>query len=193
MTKPGTPYALFESVEAIPVEAPAAAQGAVRRFSELADTPGLKALARFHQLRLDASSLPREAAVDQFLALATNAVQDRVETESGLPLGVAAFAEARESVERALDARTGPPSSGNRHVIPVAYGGDDGPDLADVARRCGLAESDVVARHTADELRRRVGGELVTRRPAALHRQEVGRDGDVPVGRELVGDTAHPA
>lgn len=63
----------------------------------------------------------------------------------------AAFAEARESVERALAARTAPPPSGNRHVIPVAYGGDDGPDLPDVARRCGLAESDVVARHTGAE------------------------------------------
>jgi antagonist of KipI len=63
----------------------------------------------------------------------------------------AAFAEAREALERALSARTAPPPAGARHVIPVAYGGDDGPDLADVARRCSLAESDVVARHTAAE------------------------------------------
>jgi hypothetical protein len=34
MTQPGSQYALFESVEAIPVEAPSAAQGATRRFSD---------------------------------------------------------------------------------------------------------------------------------------------------------------
>ena len=31
--------------------------------------------------------------------------------------------------------------------IPVCYGGDDGPDLADVAQRAGLSESDAIARH----------------------------------------------
>ncbi|HEX6060039.1 MAG TPA: 5-oxoprolinase subunit PxpB [Gemmatimonadaceae bacterium] len=37
-----------------------------------------------------------------------------------------------------------------RHEIPVRY---DGPDLADVARRCGLAEDEVVSRHTGVEYR----------------------------------------
>jgi signal transduction histidine kinase len=39
--------------------------------------------------------------VDRFLALATSAAQDRVETASGMPLGVAAFAEARRLDPRA--------------------------------------------------------------------------------------------
>jgi KipI family sensor histidine kinase inhibitor len=35
--------------------------------------------------------------------------------------------------------------------IPVAYGGDHGPDLGDVARHAGLSEEEVVRRHTAGE------------------------------------------
>ena len=33
--------------------------------------------------------------------------------------------------------------------VPVAYGGDAGPDLADVAKASGLAEAEVVRRHAA--------------------------------------------
>ncbi len=36
-----------------------------------------------------------------------------------------------------------------RVVIPVAYGGEFGPDLADVAAHTGLAPDDVIARHSA--------------------------------------------
>ena len=35
------------------------------------------------------------------------------------------------------------------HSIPVVYGGDDGPDLADVAAFAGCSVEDVIARHTA--------------------------------------------
>jgi KipI family sensor histidine kinase inhibitor len=35
--------------------------------------------------------------------------------------------------------------------IPVAYGGDDGPDLTDVAAHTGLAPDEVVRRHCAGE------------------------------------------
>ena len=34
-------------------------------------------------------------------------------------------------------------------VIPVCYGGEYGPDLADVAAHCGLAVDTLIARHTA--------------------------------------------
>jgi KipI family sensor histidine kinase inhibitor len=33
--------------------------------------------------------------------------------------------------------------------LPVRYGGDPGPDLADVAAHCGLPAAEVIARHTA--------------------------------------------
>jgi KipI family sensor histidine kinase inhibitor len=45
------------------------------------------------------------------------------------------------------------PAAGRTHEIPVAYGADLGPDLSDVARFAGIAESDVIARHTAPEYR----------------------------------------
>ena len=35
--------------------------------------------------------------------------------------------------------------------VPVCYGGDLGPDLGAVARHCGLAEDEVIARHAAAE------------------------------------------
>lgn len=44
-----------------------------------------------------------------------------------------------------------PPSSrrlGRVVEIPVRYGGEDGPDLADVAAHCGLSADEVVRRHT---------------------------------------------
>jgi len=38
-------------------------------------------------------------------------------------------------------------------VIPVCYGGEYGPDLADVAAHCGLAADALITRHTAAEYR----------------------------------------
>jgi len=38
--------------------------------------------------------------------------------------------------------------AGREIEIPVAYGGDDGPDLAEVARHCGLTPQEVVKRHS---------------------------------------------
>jgi inhibitor of KinA len=44
--------------------------------------------------------------------------------------------------------------SGSRVVtIPVRYGGEWGPDLADVAGHCGLSEAEVVRRHTDRDYR----------------------------------------
>jgi KipI family sensor histidine kinase inhibitor len=42
---------------------------------------------------------------------------------------------------------------GRVRTIPVAYGGTDGPDLADVAALSGLPEEEVIALHLATELR----------------------------------------
>ncbi len=41
------------------------------------------------------------------------------------------------------------PHDARERVIPVAYGGEHGPDLAHVAAHCGLTPSEVVARHHA--------------------------------------------
>jgi KipI family sensor histidine kinase inhibitor len=62
------------------------------------------------------------------------------------------------AVERAIRERVsgvaGPAASrGRQRVIPVVYGGDEGPDLAEVASLTGLAEDEVVARHAGADLR----------------------------------------
>jgi KipI family sensor histidine kinase inhibitor len=46
-----------------------------------------------------------------------------------------------------------PPTATRRWKIPVAYGGDNGIDLEDVARILGITPEDVVARHTAGDYR----------------------------------------
>ena len=52
----------------------------------------------------------------------------------------------------ALWPRLRPAAIAGREVrIPVAYGGEDGPDLADVAAHTGLAPIEVVRRHCAGE------------------------------------------
>jgi KipI family sensor histidine kinase inhibitor len=54
-----------------------------------------------------------------------------------------------DGVERALLAlpRTGGLDAGVTRVVPVRYGGDDGPDLHAVATATGLGVDDVIARH----------------------------------------------
>lgn len=51
----------------------------------------------------------------------------------------------------ASHADEGEARAGRLVELPVRYGGEDGPDLADVARHTGLSEAEVVARHTAVE------------------------------------------
>jgi len=63
----------------------------------------------------------------------------------------ASFADARRALERLLDVPAAAPRPGSRHVVPVRYGGENGPDLADVARARGLSEREVIQRHTAAE------------------------------------------
>ncbi len=61
----------------------------------------------------------------------------------------------RSALKEVLDetARAATSTSGVVHEIRVAYGGDDGPDLAEVAARTGLSERDVVRLHAGVEYR----------------------------------------
>ncbi|WP_298821736.1 5-oxoprolinase subunit PxpB [Chloroflexus sp.] len=43
--------------------------------------------------------------------------------------------------------------AGREFVIPVRYGGEDGPDLVEVAERTGLTPAEVISLHTATEQR----------------------------------------
>ena len=67
------------------------------------------------------------------------------------------LAETTERVTSELQARmdsaAAVPPIGRLRTIPVAYGGRDGPDLADVATLSGLSEDEVVTLHAAMELR----------------------------------------
>jgi KipI family sensor histidine kinase inhibitor len=42
---------------------------------------------------------------------------------------------------------------GREHTVPVCYGGEHGPDLADMARYLRLDESEIIARHSAPSYR----------------------------------------
>jgi KipI family sensor histidine kinase inhibitor len=61
------------------------------------------------------------------------------------------FDEARAALARLVDTAVAPTSEGRTHVLPTVYGGEHGPDLAEVAHRGGLSEADVIARHAAGE------------------------------------------
>ena len=61
--------------------------------------------------------------------------------------------EALEQLLRDADSRIGAAGAAEPRtvVLPVAYGGGFGPDLADVAAHAGVEEGEVVAIHTASE------------------------------------------
>ena len=61
-------------------------------------------------------------------------------------------AEVEALVRERIASHSGEPPPEPRHVeIPVRYGGEFGPDLADVARHTGLSEERVVELHSAAE------------------------------------------
>jgi KipI family sensor histidine kinase inhibitor len=57
-------------------------------------------------------------------------------------------AQLARAIENALDPGIEPGAGVDREIeIPVLYGGEHGPDLAEVAARAGLSEDEIVARH----------------------------------------------
>jgi KipI family sensor histidine kinase inhibitor len=105
---------------------------------------------RVHALAaaIQAAGLP--GIRDLVPAYATLAVHYDPEAWAG-PAG----APARTLARAILGLRAGTTdAAGSRLVtIPVRYGGEWGPDLAEVAGHCGLSEAEVVRRHTAGEYR----------------------------------------
>jgi len=61
------------------------------------------------------------------------------------------FADVRADLLQRAREPPGREEPGPLRSVPVVYGGASGPDLADVARACRLSESEVVARHAAQE------------------------------------------
>jgi KipI family sensor histidine kinase inhibitor len=61
------------------------------------------------------------------------------------------FAEASAALQAHVDAGPATERTGRLVVVPARYGGDDGPDLTEVARAHGLTEAEAVAVHTGVE------------------------------------------
>jgi KipI family sensor histidine kinase inhibitor len=104
----------------------------------------------------DAAASERVRALDA--ALRGEPPPGLLETVPGLRALLAVFDPARTSADEVgawavarLSVAAGPAAPPARHEIPVHYGGEDGPDLDDVAARCGLAPAEVIARHGARE------------------------------------------
>ena len=64
---------------------------------------------------------------------------------------VAGFAESCARLRPLAEASPGEEPAGERVVVPTRYGGEDGPDLAELARRRGLTEAEAVAIHGSTE------------------------------------------
>ena len=69
------------------------------------------------------------------------------------PLRMEAAGVERELLARLASLPAETPARGRQRTIPVAYGGDFGPDLEEVARLTGRSTDDVVRLHAAGELR----------------------------------------
>ena len=133
----------------------ASPQGQALRLEPLGDQALLAVLGdridplvndQVHQL----AALIRAAAVpgvtDLVPAYATLAVHYDPAVWLGGPLGL--------ELARLWAGRAGAAVPEPRLVeLPVCYGGEFGPDLAEVASRCGLAEAEIIARHSAAEYR----------------------------------------
>lgn len=116
--------------------------------------PQFKTFARFQEefatLRLLSTTTPVTTQVRQLLALVTNAVADRVLTASGVPLGVAAFAEARRWAPSAiLDAEWFEALKGLVLTQPSLFT----PWLLDQAEHMTTDSSAAIARSVVAELR----------------------------------------
>ena len=59
----------------------------------------------------------------------------------------------QQAVIEVLDRDQSPPSAAREQVIPVCYGGEYGPDLAEVAEHAGIDIRCVIARHTEAQYR----------------------------------------
>jgi antagonist of KipI len=105
---------------------------------------------------LDPRTSARVRALDLALARAPfDGLRETVPTHRSLLVLYDATVARFSSVARVLLSLAAspapPPPPGRRHEIPVAYGGEDGPDLAGVAAARGLSEAEVVRLHSNAE------------------------------------------
>lgn len=92
-------------------------------------------------------------------SLRTDPVEGIVEAVPGLASLLVEFETTADPdrIAQMIDRRLSSPLpatvSGRLRSIPVVYGGEEGPDLEEVAGLCGMSAADVAARHAASELR----------------------------------------
>lgn len=106
----------------------------------------------FGALALEIGNRAARALRRALLAAALEEIDDLVPGATSL---VVLLRPGVEPSARLLDLLAAPVAVGSEgasdalHEIAVRYGGETGPDLADLARELGIAERDVVARHAA--------------------------------------------
>jgi KipI family sensor histidine kinase inhibitor len=105
---------------------------------------------------LDVGANARVRSVDRDLARRPfDGFREAVPTHRSLLVlydpAVSRFSDVARDLRARAAAPTEPPSPPRRHEIPVAYGGDDGPDLASVAAARDLSEIEVVRLHSQTE------------------------------------------
>jgi KipI family sensor histidine kinase inhibitor len=133
-------------------------------------------------------------------SLALDEVEDVVPAEGSLLLVLRPGAPLSAGLREALAAPMAevPAASGKLHEIPVVYGGEAGPDLAEVARLTGLSEGAYIAHHAAEEytvafLGFQPGFPYLRGLPSALHAPRRSRPrvrvdaGSVAVGGSYTG------
>jgi antagonist of KipI len=123
------------------------------RFAAVGD----RAVAAYPEESSDADASTRVRALDR--ALAARPFAGLVETVPSLRALLVVFDPERATADTVRAAvqelAEGPPApdTGRLHVVPTRYGGDDGPDLTEVAQACGLSPDALVAAHAGREYR----------------------------------------
>lgn len=117
----------------------------IRPFGEASLLVELESAARAQALAESIRSSPIEGIVGAVPGLTSLLVD--LDPLTGKTEGI--MSELRARIESA--AAVAP--KGRLRTVPVVYGGEDGPDLADVAALSGLSETDVIELHVATELR----------------------------------------
>jgi KipI family sensor histidine kinase inhibitor len=110
------------------------------RFGERVDG-ALNARTHAHARRLADAALPGVLDIVPAYASVTLVLDPRVALDEDTFL-----AQALDVLEAPAPST---PPAGRLLLVPASYGGDAGPDLADVARYANLTPDDVVLRHTA--------------------------------------------
>jgi len=125
----------------------------LRPMAQQARWVGDRALLRTFDGDLATANRAAHACRADVAALELDVVEDTVSGARSLLVILREGAEPTHALIDALerDREDVAASPGREHRFAVRYGGEDGPDLDDIARRAGLSAEEVIARHSAGE------------------------------------------